>query len=121
MKFKIIEYPGMGRGLVATQDIRQNTVIHIADLLELNKKDSKLVQKTKLTNYVYDLGYGKSAIALGFGSLFNHSENENVDFKLVKIKSKNSPTRTVIVYTTNRLIQEGDQLFINYGYDPNGQ
>lgn len=83
------------------------------EVIVLNQKDTKIVDQTILGSYIYDLGRGKSAIALGFGSLFNHNVNANVDYE---IEIRNN--RIMIKYTANRSILPGEQLFINYGYNP---
>lgn len=112
-KLTVKEFPGLGRGVVAISTIKKGCLFHIADLIELNKSDSLLLQDTLLANYVYDLGRGKTGLALGFGSLFNHSEIPNVSYAVVKENK-----RKVIIYCSLKQIKAGDQLFIDYGYQP---
>lgn len=50
------------------------------------------------------------AIALGYGSLFNHSRNPNVMWALDKREG-------VIRYTTKRAVSQDEQLTIWYGDD----
>lgn len=50
---------------------------------------------------------GKLAIALGYGSLYNHSYKANVDWK-IRTRSK------TILYTAYKDIDAGDELTINY-------
>lgn len=49
------------------------------------------------------------ALALGLGSLFNHSDQPNVSFKL-------NTQQYTIEYTTFRPIQQGEELCIFYGH-----
>ena len=110
---KIKTFKGLGRGLVTTKPIKKGSVILTVETIELNRKDSKIITQTLLDCYNYATSHGKSCIALGLGSLFNHSENENVDFSIIKRRG-----RIMIQYTALRHIKAGQQLFINYGYDP---
>ena len=54
-------------------------------------------------------------LALGLGSLFNHSETPNVDFR------RDGPNATIRYYAA-RDIEQGEELFIFYGselwFDP---
>jgi len=50
------------------------------------------------------------ALALGLGSLFNHSETPNVSYTLDTFTES-------IRYTTTKLIDSGDELFIFYGHN----
>lgn len=112
-KLEVKEFTTMGRGVITTKLIKKSCLFYIADLIELSRKDSETVDKTMLKNYVYDLGKGQSGLALGFGSLFNHSNNPNVNYFIVKENK-----RRVIVYQAIRNIKAGEQLFIDYGYQP---
>lgn len=103
----------MGRGLVSTKPIKKGQVYMQVEILEFNRKDSNMLDKTLLGSYVYDLGAGRSCIALGHGCLFNHSDQENTDFNFVKKQG-----RLMIQYKALRNIKAGEQLFINYGYNP---
>ena len=68
-----------------------------------------LSQQTLLTNYTYNwFDSQEQALALGLGSMFNHSRNHNVGF----IKDKYN---TVIRYYTLQDIEADQELFINYG------
>jgi uncharacterized protein len=110
---KIKLFKGMGRGLVSVKPVKRGQVVHIAEVIHLSRKDAKTVSKTLLDSYVYDLGSGTVGIALGLGSLFNHKQDNNIDFK---IKSKAG--RKLIYYVANCNIPAGQQLFLNYGYEP---
>jgi SET domain-containing protein len=110
---KVKNYKKMGRGLYSTKSIKKGTTFMTCETILLNKQDSKLVDKTLLASYVYDAGSGQSCLALGLGSLYNHSSSENVEFNIVKFSG-----RVMIKYKALRDIKAGTQLFLNYGYEP---
>lgn len=97
-----------GRCLYANKHIKAETIIEISELIIFPKDETKRVEKTTLGAYVYDYK-GGVALALGVGSLFNHSTEPNVDYFFFNDK---------LYFRTNRLIRKGEQLFIDYGYDP---
>lgn len=107
---KIKQTKKYGRGLFAAEDIPMNTVIEISELIIIpDLKEDKLLSKTKLKHYLYLFGEG-SALALGYGSLFNHSKEPNIVWKM-------NVRRKKIIFKTKRPIKKGEQFFINYGYD----
>lgn len=99
----------MGRGVFATKNIKLGQIILEDDLLVFSQEDRTV------PFIFYDFLYDgtKSAVALGISSLFNHSENPSVDYNI-----KKSKTIPKIVIHALRNIKKGEQLFINYGYDP---
>lgn len=112
---KVKLFKGMGRGLVSCKDLKKGQVVHIAEIIHLNPKDAKTVSKTLLGSYVYALVGNSVGIALGLGSLFNHAEDNNVNFEVILRKG-----RYMIKYTARKDIRVGQQLFLNYGYNPRG-
>lgn len=66
-----------------------------------------------IDRYVYNFGKGKEALALGVGSLFNHSKDENLH---IRRRSR----ELELDFIACRAIKRGEELTINYGYDPEG-
>ena len=95
----------MGRGVFCYSRVKKGSIIEASPIL--------LVPTTEigLDAYIFEWTTKYNALALGFGSLFNHSTSPNVDYKLCK-KDK------TIKFYANKGISEGEQLFINYGYEP---
>jgi len=97
---------GKGRGVFTREKIREGSVIEkcpvilVADGLSDDKESG-------LFDYCFDVG-GTSAIALGFGSLYNHSDEPNVEWTDV-------PRDLVIVFHALRDIDAGEELTIDYG------
>lgn len=98
-----------GRYVVTTENIRKGQIVELSELIVISKADAKLIHKTILNAYVYAYKINGIAVALGIGSLFNHSSEPNLAYKLQNEKMK---------FTAKRNISAGEQLFIDYGYDP---
>lgn len=103
-----------GRGLFATRFIAKGEIIEVSPIIKIIKKESRLLDKTILKDYVFEyisnnIDDVKYCIALGFGSLFNHNETPNINYE---IDYKND----VIVFRSNRKIEIDEQLFIDYKY-----
>lgn len=103
-----------GRGVFAKRDIDAGEVIEVSPMLVL---DSRLVtwvlRITPLRNYFYQWGEDRlvSALALGFGSLYNHSFDPNAVYE------KNIDERT-ITFTAREDISKGEEITINYNGHP---
>lgn len=110
-----------GRGVFAVHDIPAGTLIEVSPVLIVPSKeyDSHNLQSTIFESYLFTWsrandggrgGGGDMALALGLGSLFNHSEQSpNVSFSLNKVNS-------TIEYTTKRTVCSGEELCIFYGH-----
>ncbi|KAF8908943.1 hypothetical protein CPB84DRAFT_1843297 [Gymnopilus junonius] len=102
---------GKGRGVYASHSIPRNTLIEISPVLLFSKNEYEEHGKhTVLDHYTFKWTEGRMALALGLGSLFNHSESPNVSFSL---DTKNDSIR----YTTSRHIMPGEELCIFYGFE----
>jgi len=106
-----------GRGVFASQDIAKGSVIDVSPVLVFShEENSTHIQQTVLQHYTYywpnpsdPKGPQVQAIALGLGSMFNHSTlRQNV------VWSRNIAAET-IVYTAHRDVQAGEELCISYG------
>ncbi|CUS14652.1 unnamed protein product [Tuber aestivum] len=108
-----------GRGVFSTRKIEAGTVVDTAPVIILNKEQfDNYIRHSLLQHYTYNwpMGHGTTrkytihqAIALGLGSMFNHSSwRQNVGWK-------RDLGKEVIVYTALRDIAEGEELLISYG------
>ena len=72
-----------GRAVFTSQDISKGDLIELCPVITLSADDTLTIHDTKLHDYyfVWQLDENTSAIALGYGSLYNHSENANADFE----------------------------------------
>lgn len=98
----------MGRGVYATQYIKAGTKVHTAEFIKL--KDSELPMNGVLAKYAFTYSKKYSVIALGVGSLFNHSNMPTVEAYFAEHDG-----REVMEYWSTADIKAGEQLFISYG------
>lgn len=101
-----------GWGVFAAEDIAAGTVIERAPILVLDPVDTS---NPPLNDYVFAVTYdkrsslyGQLAMVLGWGSLFNHADDPNVEHRIVL------ETR-LFEFVTVRAIPAGDQCFVSYG------
>ncbi|PWY97301.1 hypothetical protein BCV70DRAFT_208684 [Testicularia cyperi] len=105
---------GSGRGVFATRDIAESTVIEVSPVLLFPPAEYERHGKhTQLDGYTFvwkriQGGDAIMALALGLGSLFNHSKSPNVNYTLEHASHS-------IRYTTTRRITAGQELTISYG------
>lgn len=101
-----------GQGVFAEEDIKKGSTIEIVPLLLMSMKEFDLIKKTKLYYYFFEYTDNHFAIALGYGSLYNHSFNPNARY-LYSYKNKQLIIKAV------KDIKKEDEIFFNYNYYPN--
>jgi uncharacterized protein len=106
----IAESPGKGRGVFAGQPIPAGALIERAPVIVIPTGQWERVDKTVLFDYFFAWG-DHSAIALGYGSLYNHSYQPNA--RHVKLLAQQ-----IIEFYTLRTIAPGEEILINYNGDP---
>lgn len=114
---KIDLSPVHGLGVFALVDIPKGEVVFSSPLLVI---PDNITENNILSEYVYsaaDYEYMKynSFMALGEGSLINHSADSNIEYD---DDWNDDLRRYMIEYTAKRDIKAGEELFIDYGYDP---
>lgn len=104
---EVKQTPNKGRGVFATGLIPAGSVIERAPVLVMPAEDVLSgVTGELLQHYVFEWGRGTVALALGFGSMYNHSYSPNARYDDVGRLTK--------VYTALRDIQQGEEITINY-------
>ncbi|KIK69616.1 hypothetical protein GYMLUDRAFT_236120 [Collybiopsis luxurians FD-317 M1] len=99
-----------GRGVYASRKIPKQTVVEISPVLLFGAEEyEKHGKYTVLDHYTFKWKDGRMALALGLGSLFNHSNSPNVSYTL-------NPQTESIRYETVRDINEDEELCIFYGH-----
>lgn len=93
-----------GRGVYARKDIVQNEIIEVCPLLVGKDNGDPMI-----TDYKFSMPNKNVAVALGYGSLYNHDQDRpNAAWKM------KPDTQEMIVYAT-RDIARGKEIFVNYG------
>jgi SET domain-containing protein len=99
-----------GRGLFSSEDIQPRTLIHEAPCLRVVKDEyDKYMRFTILEHYLFNADAGDKLLALGHGSLFNHSRQPNVDYRI------DSANLCIRYYAGHKAIQKDEELCIYYG------
>lgn len=98
-----------GLGVFIIQDIEADTLVEIAPVLVLNKKDTALIHQTFLHDYYFAWGkkQQKSAIALGYVSIYNHSKTPNCYYEC------HFENNTISIFSKYN-IKAGEELLIDY-------
>lgn len=99
-----------GRGVFAREFIPSGAVIEKVPFLVVTWDD---IADSELGDYAFVYTKTKSALALGYGSLYNHSFHPNARYDDVGRKTK--------VFSAIRDIQQGEEVTVNYNGDPENQ
>lgn len=110
LKIEVKKSPIHGWGVFATKDIAKDEVIEICPILFLPTKRGQI-------NYIlpdYTFQWPKTdswtdfVVSLGYGSLYNHSNNANANW------THDFENKTFIFFSTQP-IKKGEEIFIFYG------
>lgn len=101
---------GKGRGIFAQKQFAKGEIIERAPVIVIPGVQEDLADKTVLYNYCYEWG-GDIALALGYGSLYNHSYQPNA------IYTKNLQ-EMVVEFIALRDIETQEEITINYNCCP---
>ena len=97
-----------GRGVFTAQEIPAGSPIESCPVIVLSSDDTKRVHQTSLHDYYFLWGTdGHSAIALGFGSIYNHASDANADYEM-------DLENTSIDIVALRDIAPGEEITLNY-------
>ena len=100
-----------GRGVFAEKAFEVGEVLEVCPLIILDKERDDPLLDTIIEEYIYAWMSGGSAVALGFGSLYNHSYESNAAYKRIEATNQ-------LIFEAIRPIEEGDEVTINYNGDP---
>lgn len=100
----------MGRGVFASRAIAQNEVIEVCPVVQLKKRYRRLPEE--LQRVVFHWGAlaekpGISAVALGYGSMYNHANPANARYKA-------SADGSNLVFVAATDIAQDEEITINY-------
>ncbi len=103
---------GKGRGVFARRPIESGEVIETCPVLVLPAGSVEDVSAA-IGSYVFEWGRGRLALALGYGSLYNHSYRPNARYVDLAERTK--------LFTALRDIATGEEITVNYNGEPEDQ
>src|SRR5438876_8359984 len=110
--------PKRGRGVFALSRLACGEIIETAPIILIPAAEWSHIEPTVLALYIYNFGptaeEEHAAIALGYGSLYNHSYTPNAKY----IKSWEEQ---VIRFVALRDIEPGEEITIDYNGSPGNQ
>src|SRR5262245_15837002 len=97
-----------GRGVFALKKIRKGAIIERTPMIPLPVREifTSGALRTTLADYVFKWGKNKVALALGYGSLYNHSYQPNALFYIAGPRT--------LVFRAVRNIEAGEEIKVNY-------
>ena len=103
-----------GRGVFTRKKIPEGTIIEISPVIVMNSSEKKLLDQTRLHDYIFVWGENKDqcCMALGLIPVYNHSYTSNCEYFM------NFDEESMFVKTV-RAINPGEELTINYNGDWN--
>jgi SET domain-containing protein len=100
-----------GRGIFAKKRFVKGEVIDRYPVVVIPSVEVQFIDQTILGNYYFDWENKTAAIALGLGSLVNHSYHPN-SFYVKKF------TEEIVEFTALRNIEVGEEITANYNGNP---
>ena len=108
------DVPGKGRGVFARKAIAKGTMIERVPILKLPASDIyNDTQNSKLADYVFKWGKKTVMVALGYGSIYNHSYKPNAHYY------DDGPD--IQIYEAVKKIKKGEEITINYNGKPSSK
>ncbi len=105
----IAEVPEKGRGVFCREDIAAGTIIEVAPVIVMDRKDRLLLDRTLLHDYIFEWGQKKDkcCMALGYIPIYNHSYRSNGEYEM-------DYDQDIIMVKSVHFIPEGEEITINY-------
>ncbi|HJS55353.1 MAG TPA: SET domain-containing protein [Chitinophagaceae bacterium] len=103
-----------GRGVFTKQPIPANTIIEVSPVIVMSSEERKLLDQTLLHDYIFEWGPDnrQCCMALGFVAVYNHSYRSNCEYEM-------DFENEIIKIKTIRVVEAGEELYINYNGDWN--
>ncbi len=103
-----------GVGVFAARAFDAGDLLECCPVIVCPPPDEALVEQTSLRGLYFTWKDDAIALALGFGSLYNHSWQPNAAYE-------HDYRRRLVVYRAVRPIAPGDEVTINYTGEPEGR
>jgi len=107
---------GKGRGVFTSNRIETGDVIEVCHVLVIPKIELPIMHKTVLHDYYFLWGerLEECAIALGFGSIYNHELHPNANF-ILDIANQTIDIEAI------KPIEAGEEITLNYHGEPGNE
>lgn len=99
--------PRHGTGVFARKFIGAGDVVEHCPVLVLEPEDARYAAEGSLSGYVYDWEGGRSAVALGCGSLYNHDPDPSAEYCV------GDDGESLVIFA-RRDIHPGEEITIDY-------
>ena len=106
--------PNKGWGVFTNKAIPKNTVVELSPVIVMSAAEKKLLDQTKLYNYIFDWNKDLCCMAMGLIPVYNHSYQSNCEY------FQDYESQTIFVKTM-RDIETHEELTINYNGDWDNQ
>ena len=103
----ILEIESKGRGVFCAADLPAGSLIEICPVIVLPETDRSTLDRTHLHDYYFVWQDGTIALALGYGSLYNHSPAPNAETRM-------DATRQTLDLYALQDIAAGTEIVIDY-------
>src|SRR6266571_4803892 len=109
MSLQIQHFSDKGRGVVAARPFRAGETIERPPVIVIPAEEAPLIRDTRLAHYYFEWGDDckQAAIALGYGSLYNHSYTPNARYEFRE-------SEECLEFIALRDIEPGEEITINY-------
>lgn len=105
---RVEETEDKGRGIFSNIDIPEHSIIEICPLIIIPNEELIQIDKTKLYDYYFVWDEDKNAaLALGYGSLYNHSDSANAIFTFQKVNHS-------LIVKSLRQINANEEITVDY-------
>jgi hypothetical protein len=101
------------RGVFAARQFNPGDVIEECPVLTVSEDQAPIIDETDLYGFTFEWKDG-IAVALGYGSLYNHSWTPNARYD-------HDYDRDLVVYSAVTTIDRGTEITVNYSGDPDGR
>lgn len=103
----VVDDACVGRGVRALRRIEAGEPIEICPVIVVPAAQVAHLDRTALYDYYFAWGDGAAAVALGYGSLYNHSSSPNADY----LKDPATATIRIVALTD---IVAGEEIRVDY-------
>lgn len=103
-----------GRGVFPARPFEVGEEIECAPVLVVPEDQKSHLDWTNLWGYYFEWAHDGVAVALGFGSLYNHSWTPNARYD-------QDFDEGVVRFTALRRIEKGEEVTVNYTGEPDGR